>query len=56
MFGNNRFNKPEINYRAEEKKILDGVLGPEVYDKRIRPSGINSTGKQGVYVIGISDF
>ena len=45
MFGNNRFRKPEINYRQEEKKILDSVLGPEVYDKRIRPSGLNSTGK-----------
>lgn len=43
MFGSNRFRKPEINYRAEEKKILDSVLGPEVYDKRIRPSGLNST-------------
>ena len=45
MFGSNRFRKPEINYRAEEKKILDSVLGAEVYDKRIRPSGLNSTGK-----------
>lgn len=43
MFGSNRFRKPEINYRAEEKKILDSVLGAEVYDKRIRPSGLNST-------------
>jgi len=46
MFGSNRFRKPEINYRAEEKKILDSVLGAEVYDKRIRPSGLNSTGIQ----------
>jgi len=45
MFGSNRFRKPEINYRAEEKKILDSVLGAEVYDNRIRPSGLNSTGK-----------
>jgi len=49
MFGNTRY-KPnqkqgEINYRQEEKKILDSVLGPDVYDKRIRPSGLNSTGK-----------
>ena len=48
MFGSNRYKKPEINYRAEEKKILDSVLGPEVYDKRIRPSGLNSTGKKGI--------
>lgn len=49
MFGNTRYKpqgqKPgEINYRQEEKKILDSVLGPDVYDKRIRPSGLNSTG------------
>ena len=35
----------EINYREEEKKILDSVMRPENYDKRIRPSGINSTGE-----------
>ena len=51
MFGSNRFRKPEINYRAEEKKILDSVLGAEVYDKRIRPSGLNSTGKSIARVI-----
>ena len=54
MFGNSRSGasgfgfgvlKKEVNYRQEEKKILDSVLGPEVYDKRIRPSGLNSTGK-----------
>ena len=45
MFGSNRFRKKEeVNYRFEEKKILDSVLGPEVYDRRIRPSGLNSTG------------
>ena len=51
MFGNTRYkptaNKQgEINYRQEEKKILDSVLGPDVYDKRIRPSGLNSTGNK----------
>ena len=53
MFGQSRWQggrldplkKKEVNYREEEKKILDSVLGPAVYDKRIRPSGINSTGK-----------
>lgn len=49
-FGNSRNSRynpkvKEVNYREEEKKILDSVLGPLVYDKRIRPSGINSTGK-----------
>ena len=59
MFGNSRWQqgqKKEVNYREEEKKILDSVLGPSVYDKRIRPSGINSTGKYtgSVYHINIS--
>merc|ERR1719507_2620842 len=43
---NNRYRPgatKEINYREEEKKILDSVMRPENYDKRIRPSGINST-------------
>ena len=46
MFGQSRFRGKEVNYRQEEKKILDSVLGADVYDKRIRPSGINSTGKK----------
>ena len=59
MFGNSRWQqgqKKEVNYREEEKKILDSVLGPSVYDKRIRPSGINSTGKytDSVHHINIS--
>ena len=33
-----------INYREEEKKILDEILGKGVYDNRIRPSGSNGTG------------
>jgi len=32
-----------INYREEEKKILDEILGKGVYDNRIRPSGSNGT-------------
>ena len=45
---NNRYRpgaKKEINYREEEKKILDSVMAPDNYDKRIRPSGLNSTGE-----------
>jgi hypothetical protein len=34
----------QINYREEEKKILDSILGKDVYDNRIRPSGHNGTG------------
>ena len=29
----------------EETKILDSVMGPAVYDSRIRPAGINGTGE-----------
>jgi len=38
-----RGKKPAVNFRAEEKKILDSVMGPLVYDSRIRPAGINGT-------------
>ena len=34
----------QVNYRKEEAKILDSVMGASVYDSRIRPSGINGTG------------
>jgi len=33
----------KVNFRAEEKRILDSVMGPAVYDSRIRPAGINGT-------------
>ena len=33
------------HFRAEEKRILDSVMGPSVYDSRIRPAGINGTGE-----------
>ena len=36
-------NQP-VNYREEEKKILDEILGKGQYDNRIRPSGRNGTG------------
>ena len=35
----------EPNYRQIEKKILDDVLNPDLYDPRIRPAGLNSTGE-----------
>ena len=34
----------KINYRQKEKQVLDDILG-KGYDKRIRPSGKNDTGK-----------
>ena len=45
---NNRFTALELHticyFREEEKKIIDTVMGPRVYDARIRPSGVNATG------------
>lgn len=35
----------KTNYREKEKEVLDQILGPGSYDARIRPSGINGTGK-----------
>ena len=34
-----------INYRQEEKKILDRIIEKKVYDTRMRPKGVNSTRK-----------
>ena len=33
------------NYRETEKAVLDSILG-RGYDKRIRPSGQNKTGRE----------
>lgn len=38
-------NNAKINFREKEKKLLDQILGAGKYDARIRPSGINGTGK-----------
>ncbi len=32
-----------VNYREEEKKILDRIINREVYDTRMRPKGFNKT-------------
>ena len=40
-----------INYREEEKRILDEILGKGVYDNRIRPSGTNGTGNGTIHPI-----
>ena len=34
-----------INYRQTEKKILDEILGKNVYDSRLRPPGHNDSCK-----------
>jgi len=44
LFSLGRVKKNEVNYRMEEAKILDKIMGPDSYDARIRPSGINGTG------------
>jgi hypothetical protein len=46
----------QINYREEEKKILDEILGKGVYDNRIRPSGSNGTGENGRQIPGKDEF
>merc|ERR1711874_241129 len=35
----------KTNFRLEEKKILDTIMGQDVYDSRIRPAGMNGTDK-----------
>jgi len=47
-----RYKQPEeVNYRQIEKDILDEVMGPKVYDPRIRPAGENTTdGPSLIYV------
>lgn len=43
----------QINYREEEKKILDSILGRDVYDNRIRPSGHNGTDAATIIVVNL---
>ena len=44
-----------INYREEEKRILDEILGKGVYDNRIRPSGTNGTGNFTINILESAD-
>lgn len=43
----------QINYREEEKRILDSILGRDVYDNRIRPSGLNGTDAATIIVVNL---
>lgn len=45
LLGACRSSNAKINFREKEKEILDQILGPGRYDARIRPSGVNGTGK-----------
>jgi hypothetical protein len=38
-----------INYRQAEKKILDEILGKNIYDSRLRPPGLNESCKNSVH-------
>ena len=49
LFSRTLQNNRMINYREEEKRILDEILGKGVYDNRIRPSGTNGTGKRNIF-------
>lgn len=51
-----RPNRQTANFRAIEKRILDGIIG-EKYDSRIRPSGANfSSAGQGEWKTHLSLF
>jgi len=43
----------QINYREEEKRILDSILGRDVYDNRIRPSGRNGTDAATIIIVNL---
>ncbi|XP_063875360.1 glutamate-gated chloride channel-like isoform X2 [Scylla paramamosain] len=38
------------NFREREKQIIDEIIGPGNYDKRIRPAGANDTGPAVVHI------
>ena len=48
-----QISRGPINYREEEKKILDAVLGKDVYDNRIRPSGSNGTDTATLIIVNL---
>ena len=35
-----RVMRRSVDFRMQEKQLLDNILGPKVYDRRIRPGGI----------------
>ncbi|XP_015790733.1 glutamate-gated chloride channel isoform X1 [Tetranychus urticae] len=45
------------NFRAREKEILDSIIGDGRYDRRIRPSGVNTTdGKDGPAIVRVNIY
>ena len=53
LFFRSRIEK--VNYRQKEKQVLDSILG-KGYDKRIRPSGKNDTGKKSHLILDSSNL
>ncbi|XP_076062284.1 glutamate-gated chloride channel-like isoform X2 [Oratosquilla oratoria] len=43
-WGKRQGRTSSANFRETEKRILDDIIGPGNYDKRIRPAGANDTG------------
>ena len=35
-----RVMRRSVDFRMQEKQLLDNILGPKIYDRRIRPGGI----------------
>ncbi|XP_076062287.1 glutamate-gated chloride channel-like isoform X2 [Oratosquilla oratoria] len=44
VWGKRQGRTSSANFRETEKRILDHIIGPGNYDKRIRPAGANDTG------------
>ena len=34
-----RVMRRSVDFRMQEKQLLDNILGPKIYDRRIRPGG-----------------
>ena len=45
-----------MNYRQVEKKILDEILGKEVYDTRLRPPGTNNSISTSATLVHVNIF
>ena len=46
----------KVNYRQVEKKILDEILGKEVYDTRLRPPGTNNSISTSATLVHVNIF
>ena len=39
-----RVMRRSVDFRMQEKQLLDNILGPKIYDRRIRPGGSPGVG------------